>query len=305
MRNFSATDAAFAGFRLIGKNPMLVVVWSLVGFVFLLGIVLLFALLAGGPIMSLLRLEPGATPSGEQIAALMLTMLPAFLLALPLLLIFNGVMVGGVNRAILQPSEGGFFFLKLGGNEMRLTIVLLVQALAGFGVNFIASMIQAIGTIGSLAATGGDIQNAGTSPIGLLLQFVTWGVLIFLNIKFCLALPQTFEKRSIDIFGTWTLTNGRFWPILGAYLLSGVLATILVLVVIGIVVSGAVAFGVSLGIASGAQAMPNMGLIVPVGLIGGVIFGLAATVANTAIYAVAPSLYKQITGAEDAAAAFS
>lgn len=305
MRSFSATEAAFAGYRLIGKNPMLVVMWSLVSFVFLLAIVGMFAALAGGPIMSLVRLEQGATPSTEQVASLFLTMLPAILLALPLLLIFNGVMVAGVNRAILRPTEGGFFFLKLGGDELRLAVVLLVQGLAAFGVNFVASMFQGIVTVGSIAATGGDFENASSSPIGLLLQLVTWCVLIFLNIKFCLALPQSFDKRSIDIFGTWSLTNGRFWPILGAYLLCGLLAVILILVVVGILIGGAVAFGVSLGLGAAAQTPPDMTAIIPFALVGGVIYGVAITVANTTVYAVAPSIYGQITGTEDTAATFA
>ncbi len=61
-RSFSATDAAFAGFRIIRQRPMVVVVWTLVS----LGVLAVFALAAllllGDDFMTLAQLGDTEEP---------------------------------------------------------------------------------------------------------------------------------------------------------------------------------------------------------------------------------------------------
>ena len=311
MRTISATDAAFAGFKLIRSNPAIVLMWTLVSFLFALGLIVMLGLFVGGPIMSLAQLRSGAEPSPEQIASLVLTLLPAILLMIPLALIFNGVMVAGVNRAILRPKEKGFFYLRLGGDEMRLALVLLIQGLATFAIDMAGQMLQfAVVGGGSLAAGAmeNDTAMGGMFFVGLLLRFVSIGVLIFLSVRFCLAAPQSFATKSINIIGTWSLTKGRFWTIVGAYLLSGVIVAVIILLVGGV----AVAIGVGAFMAAGlanmtgeAALMQNLPTIVGFVAAAAVVYGLLITFANTVIYAVAPNLYQQIVGADDPSAVFS
>lgn len=43
--------------------------------------------------------------------------------------------------------------------------------------------------------------------------------LIWLAVRLSLASPLTFDTRRVRVFGSFALTRGRFWSLLGAYLL--------------------------------------------------------------------------------------
>lgn len=304
VRSLSATDAAFAGFRILRDNPAIILMWTLVSFLFMLGVILLIAMFVGGPIVSLVQ-AGDADPAPEQVAALVLTMLPLILLMIPLFLIYSGVMVASVNRAILRPQEKGFFYLRLGADEMRVAVVLLVQGLAGFGVNMVASIVQTIATAGAMVA-GGAESSAAFSPAAVAVQLASWAVMIFLNVKFCLAPAQTFAKRSIDIFGTWSLTKGRFWTIFAAYLLAGVICVLLGVVILVVLFGAAFASGIGAMLQAGAGLETlNIPLLVGFGVVAAIVLGFLGTLSNTLLYAVAPSVYRQITGEDDPSAVFA
>jgi hypothetical protein len=300
MKPFSATDAAFAGFRLIRQRPMLVVVWTLVSLGLILAIVLLAALLLGSSFMELARLGEGAEPSVEQVTSIFLMLVPLVIVALPVGLLYAGVMAAGVNRAILRPDEKAFFYLRLGADEFRQAVVLFVQGLGWMGVYLLCVLIVGLTAgFGALASgVGGDAPDAGGigAMIGSIFLVGIGGVALalFLMVKFSLASAQTFQTRQINIFGSWSLTKGRFWPILGAFLLAFVF-----IVMISIAQSLIQGIG-QMTMLSGDMAT----IIIGVG-IALVISSLISTVIHLVAYAPAPTIYKAITSDDTAADVFT
>ena len=68
--------------------------------------------------------------------------------------------------------------------------------------------------------------------------------LIYVAVRLSLAPALTFESRRINLLGSWALTRGRFWPLLGAYVLTVALVAMvwilsqLVVLALGVVLSG-------------------------------------------------------------------
>lgn len=298
MRSFSPTDAAFAGFRLIRDNPLLVVMWTLFSFAAALGAIVLLFLFMGSAFMSLAQMGPNAEPSPEEAMGLFARMIPAFLLLVPLALIYSGMLIAGVNRAIMNPSDKGFFYLKIGGEELRQSVILLVQGLAWFGLYMVGALIFFL-TVGAGAfaasAGGGGAESIGPAiGIAVVVGLAMLALALFLAVKFSLASSQSFHKGAIDIFGTWQLTNGRFWPMLGAFLLALVFWVMLyvVLFVLQMAVQS---------VALGGDMVTTIVSMVFTFLVSSVV----GTVMHIVLYSVAPSIYKQIAVTDDQSAVFA
>ena len=165
---------------------------------------------------------------------------PAFAIILPLSLAYYAVLYSAIYRGLLRPEEGGPGFLRLGGDELRLLGALVLVALLYFGVILAGSIL--LGVISAAAGLAGGPLAGLVAVIGVLALLV--GIVIF-AVRFSLALPATFAERRIRVFESWRLTKGRFWPLLGAYVLAivlsiviGILATMIYLALAALLTGG-------------------------------------------------------------------
>ena len=103
---FSATEAAFEGFRVVRRNPLALVFWALFYAVFMGAI---FAMMGPNLISFVTATEQleqsGATPSMEDFAPLFQMMGLLFVVLLPLSLIASAMIYAAVSRAVLRPGE--------------------------------------------------------------------------------------------------------------------------------------------------------------------------------------------------------
>ena len=133
---FSATDAAFEGFRLVRRNPVVLVAWTA-----LYGALNLAVLFAMGPVLEQLVDWQGQANALEssnpddlsavwalmadfgQIMAQMAWMIPA-------LMVVEAMLLAAVARGVLKSRTGGTFgYLKLGMDEVRVLVVTFVLGL--------------------------------------------------------------------------------------------------------------------------------------------------------------------------------
>ncbi|MGZ9115123.1 MAG: hypothetical protein ACXW3K_10920 [Brevundimonas sp.] len=226
---FSATDSAFEGFRLVRRNPLALVAWTL-----LYAVLTLAALFSLSGIVDQLEavtaqaeaMESVAEPSLEQVGALMAEfggILARVAWLLPISLVAGAMLAAAVARGVLNPSGDRFGYLRLGMDEVR---VLVVTFVLGLILTFAA--VVAFVAVGVLAAAAKAAGGAGVAAIaGLLGFFAVTCLFIWLCVRLSLAVPITVAENRFAFFDSFNLTKGRFWPLFG----MAVLAVVMVLLV--------------------------------------------------------------------------
>lgn len=229
--SFSATDAAFEGFRLVRRNPMALVAWTLVYLIYTLA-----ALFASGGMMRSMAvwmeqveaLENGPAPtSPEAFAPIMESYFAAMshmLWAIPLSMIISAVLMAAVVRAVLQPDAGGFGYLRLGMDEVRAFVVTLV-------IGILTAIAAAVAFV--VAGIAGGVAVASFEGWGVLVMVLAMlaagAFVIWLLVRWSLAIPITVAEKRFAIFDSFAMTKGRFWPLLGMAVIAGVMALVVML----------------------------------------------------------------------------
>lgn len=223
---FSPSEAAFEGFRLTRERPLAVLLgWPLIYLVLLALIgAALFAAVGPETLRELQASSAAAERTDDPAQALaMLARVGGVLLVLvPLAIVFGAMSYAAVFRAVLRPKEKSLFFYRLGGDELRIIVVhFVLVVLLGGGFLAVLALVGALAA--GAAAAGGDAAALAAAVIGSLLGA---GLLIWLAVRLCLALPITFAEKRIALFDSWSLTRGRFWSLLGMVLLVAVFAIV-------------------------------------------------------------------------------
>lgn len=225
----SATDAAFEGFRLVRRNPLALVAWTLLYTV--LTLTALFSLSTMiGPLEAWVAqaeaLDSADQPSLDQIMALMSqfgAIMAQVAWLLPVSLIVGAILAAAVARGVLTPSRDRFGYLRLGMDEVRVLAVTFVLGLVmGLG-SFVAFMAWGL-LIAAAKAGAGDGVAAITGIVGFLA--IVCGF-VWLAVRLSLAVPITVAEKRFAFFDSFKVTKGRFWPLLG----MAILAIVMVLLI--------------------------------------------------------------------------
>lgn len=247
MASFSGGEALTAGFRLIGRKPALLLAWALAWLlVSLLPQVLPYVVLwpdvvaAYGPVFhdALAGIEPDQTSA--ELTTLQNHMLPFSLLQLPLTVAGLSILYAAVYRAVMEPKDKAFAYLRFGRAELWM---MATQA-AALGLLILALVAAAIvGVIVVLAiriASGNSDQVTNVATFGAILISVI--ILGWCAVRLSMALPMTFAERRFRLLESWALTRGHGWKIFGVMVgLVGILLLIeltfgLLIVVVAMVV---------------------------------------------------------------------
>ena len=306
---FSASEAAFEGFRIIRREPVTVVIWAIV--------LMVFSFAAVAAMLPFMRsamggfgVTPGAQANPAAVAAMMGQLGQMYLIGAPLYLLVMSVFNAAVYRAVLRPQETGMGRLRLGGDELRLVGVYLLVGLLFLAVSIAIILIAAIVGVG-LAAAFRQAPAAAAFAI-LLLYLVVMAAFAWVAVRLSFAAPMTFARKRIHLFSSWRLTRGRFWPLLGCYLLA--MAFVILVGLVDLAVSGVLAIGMSGGSVSRAATgllQPNYAslgsLLTPLYIARVVVGGIFGVIIWTVMSAAPAAAFREIAGPkpEDQAAAFS
>lgn len=228
----SIHEAAFSGFRVVRERPRAIAVWVIV----LLALTLIFSVFmvssAGPALTRVMALSGRIKPDPTEILALWGQIAPTYLGLMAMSALFYAVFFAAMNRAVLTPDDDRFAYLRLGIDELRqLGLVLalgLVSLILYIGFVIVAIVIGVILSLILGAAGGASAVGVSIGVAVILVLFLGMG---FFWIRLSLASPLTYATGRINLFGSWTLTRGRFWPIAGTYLL--VLALLLAVYLVG------------------------------------------------------------------------
>ncbi len=244
-------DFAFEGFRIVREKPKLILFWGLV-------------LLIGGGLMQLL-LVAIAGPDMDRFQALMQAQDPnaitnfmqraspavttAFLAMLPIELLMGAVLSCAVFRAVWGEKDDRFGYLRFGADEWRQIAVLVLLMCLCFAMVLAVTVVAAV--LGSMVG-----NNAGA--VFAALAILVFGILfvLFVLLRLSLCAVQSFDRKTIDIFGSWKLTAKHTWALLGGYLVAGIMAVLVYTLCAGIF--GALIVIVNAGQLSSVEHAPDM-----------------------------------------------
>lgn len=217
---FSATEAAFEGFRVVRRNPLAIVFWALAYVLFFAAFFAIF----GGSLASLMATTEsleGGQPSPQDIEALGQTYLGFMGLAAPLGLVLSAVLNAAVARAVLSPNEKAFGSMRLGADELRVLAVSVILAIVVAAVAMVLFLV--VGVVGTLVAQSN--QGVGIL-VGVLLGLAAAVVVCWLMIRLSLAVPATLAEKRIAPFASFALTKGKTLPILGMAIIAAIMSVL-------------------------------------------------------------------------------
>jgi len=119
-------------------------------------------------------------------------------------------------RWFVHGESSGFMGLSLGAETLRVWGVYWIW----FGLNIAFSIVaeltsMALGGMAIVAAGDAAVQNV-VRPI---LEFVQLIVVIYFGVRLAPAAATSIARRRFSFFEAWSVTKGRFWPLLGAFAL--------------------------------------------------------------------------------------
>lgn len=208
MTRFSASEAALEGFRLTRERPGTILAWCAVYFGGLFVIALAMMATLGPKFIELAsKGELITAQDPEQLASLLSSSWPAFMVVLFMTVLLMSVIMAGIYRLVLRPAEPGFAHLRLGRDELRLAGVNMLLVL--LGALFLAAGVM----VTQLASQAGTLAVAITE-IGLI------GLTVWVGVRLSLVTPMTFDRGRITFRDAWRLTRHRFWPLFGMIFLA-------------------------------------------------------------------------------------
>jgi hypothetical protein len=239
MADFSATDAALVGFRFVRENLRAVAVWAVCILIFSALFAVLLEQMAGPALMAAQALGPKPDPAESM--ALFRQLGPVYLLMFVIGYAFYAVVLGAMNRAVLRPDDDRAAYLRVGRDEVRQLLLLLIATVVGAGLYLGLVLLVAMVAVGG----GLAIHNTGATALLTLVAAIAAACgLVFFWVRLSLASALTFDTGRVNLFGSWALTRGRFWKLFGCYLISFVLYVVLgllaliILVAIAMIVAG-------------------------------------------------------------------
>src|SRR5579863_7056734 len=144
MADFSITEAVGVGTGLIARKPLTVLVWGVFPVVVLVPFLLLFA----GTLIAVISEASRAGADQSAIAEAILPQIGGLFLFVLLAIVLAwvvGAMIGAAAyRAVLQPEQSSFAYLRFGSQELWLMAVSFVIGLVFFGVGLVLAIPQAI-----------------------------------------------------------------------------------------------------------------------------------------------------------------
>ena len=292
MADFSATDVAFSGIRFARHHPRAVAIWAGIQLVISLAVGLLILALFGPSLAQLQTLgHAGATPDTAAAMAAFGRIWQINAFVLPLSLVLYSVIYATLARAVLAPGEERLGYIRLGMDEVRQGLLLLLWFVVCIGAEALGFIVVLVPTlVVKLAIHGPSVL------VMVLCILLVVAAAIYCLVRLSLASPLTFDSRRVDLFGSWALTRGRFWKMLATYLLVIGLALVIGFLIMIITVAVAGVLGGLGAMASIFQpSMATMGtFFLPARLAVTVIWAFATPLFWALFFMPASEIYRQI-----------
>jgi hypothetical protein len=196
-KSFSWSGAVLAGFGVLRREPGVLLVWSLVGLVF-------------GLAGQVIAANAQMFKTSSQAAAWLWPM--TNLARGVVIAVGMAIFSAAVYRAVLLPQGETRGRMRFGSDEVRLTLVWMLQ-----GLMLVVLSIVALLPAFALSTLMAKQQSAVTGILGTV---VVLGVLIgwiALLARLSLAAPMALAEGRWSVPAAWRMTRGHAWKILAAH----------------------------------------------------------------------------------------
>jgi hypothetical protein len=304
MADFSFGQAIGAGFKILGRRPLTVLIWAVA-----------YLVLVAAPSFGLMAwVMPQMIASfrdAAQHAVHGVAPVPADAVAMrsnlfalqPLLWLAqvaaHAILMAAVFRAVLTPDDSKWGYLRLGREELWLGLTNLVLTVMAAIMILTLFIPLGIGLgVGMASAQHGQVPGPASLPLLWLIAAVGVAAIAWVLVRLCLAPAMAFATRRFVLYESWQLTRGHALKIFGVILVLVVLVWLFELVTLGF--GGAFMARGLMGGAGWQAAMKGSpsdilqhmapmltGVVVLVSVIGMIIY--------TLIMAPLASIYQQLT----------
>jgi hypothetical protein len=297
------TQAAFAGFGILRRKPWAPLVWSLLYAGILGGLVVYLGGAFIQAIGKLIALRGDSHPPPvDLLLGLFGSIVGGYLLLLVVFWALGAVINMAVVRAVMEPEASAFAYLRFGRAELWLM-------LANFILFVLSTMVSAAMAIPAVlvSAFAMTVTRDVAPFVSLPFQLLTWGVTIWLGLRFCMVAPLIFADRKFRLFESWGFTRGRVGRLfqVGLVMLMVTVGIYLVLTAIGLAVGVPMFTQLASSITAQAffsqtpqqvwrQLEPLIALYV-------VLIWIGSTLLFPLFFAPWPEVYRQLKGGELAA----
>jgi len=227
---FSASDAALSGFRFIGREPRTILVWAGVLFLYEVVYGLLVVTLAHDKLSAVQTFRETNSTDPEAALAMLPTISPLLLLTFVALLFVAAVTFAAAYRAQLEPEPDKWGHLRVGHDELRFAALILIWIALSVGASLIITFFTAL-----LSSLGQALPPIIALPYIVLLIVAAIAAFIYPLVRLSLSMPMTYADAHVRLLESWKPTRGHFWPLLGAYLLAGIMILLLLFAVWSVV----------------------------------------------------------------------
>ena len=229
-RSYDFGSAVFRFFQIAGKHPIAVLWIALWQALLTGGLVYLAWLTLGEFYIWMLQIAASGTPPDE---AEMLSRMGSSMAFMPLISI-GGIVVSLMAQAawlrlLVREELAPIIPFRIGGDELHLFVTNLGLIAIGVGFYFAAMFLMVIvGVMAAMAFSGGGEAGAGLAAglaIGIFVLALLFAAL-FIAIRVSAAPALSILDKRI-VFPGWSATKGVFWPVLGSYIVAGILIFVL------------------------------------------------------------------------------
>ncbi len=304
MADFSFGQAIGAGFKILARRPLAVLIWAV-------AYIVLVAAPSVGLMAWLLPQMIASFRDAAQHAVHGVAPAPADAIAMrsnlyalqPLLWLVqvaaHAILMSAVFRAVLTPDDSKWGYLRLGAQELWLGLTNLVLTVMAAIMILTLFIPLGIGLgVGMASAQHGRTPGPASLPLLWLIAVIGVAVIVWVLVRLCLAPPMAFATRRFVLYESWRLTRGHGLKIFGVMLVLFVLVWLFELVTLGFGGSYLAHGAMGGGWQAAMKGPPNeilqhiapmmAGLVAVISLVGMIIY--------TLIMAPLASMYQQLTG---------
>lgn len=186
------------GFRLIRERPGAMLIWTVIQ--------LAVAIATSFAMIAILQSGLAAAMNGEDAQSVQLTIALQSILVGLVGLVVAAILYAAVQRAILRPDEGGPGWLRLGMDEVRYFLLVLLCG----AIFLVAALVVGLFLFALLRRAGPGAATLAT--------YVVLGITgALLGTKVSLVFPLSLKRQAFAIGEGMALSRGRFWTLFATY----------------------------------------------------------------------------------------